>query len=161
MSVIGIKKRTKMNHWDDNDLAFVAGCYDKGRFDTRNAIARFHETDSKAAHRRWWMAAAAAAASVVVLFAAGYGIRTWIRAAQEPAPVEQPAVTQEAAGTHTFVYDNTPVDQVLAELSAYYGCTLTTPPTDKRLTGTFPDGDVKLIVSAIESALGIEITIER
>jgi Fe2+-dicitrate sensor, membrane component len=155
-----VKKRQKMKPWDDNDLAFVAGCYDKGRFDTRNAIARFHETDSRAAHRRWWMTAAAAAASVAVLFAAGYGIRTWIRAAQEPAPVEQPAVTPEAAGTHTFRYDNTPVEQVLAELSAYYGCTLTTAPTDKRLTGTFPDGDVKRIVSAIESALGIQITME-
>ena len=52
------------------------------------------------------------------------------------------------------------MEQVLAELSAYYGCTLTTAPTDKRLTGTFPDGDVKRIVSAIESALGIQITME-
>lgn len=160
MSVIGIKKRTKMNHWDDNDLAFVAGCYDKGRFDTGKAIARFHAADGGALHRRWWMAAAAVAASVAVLFAAGYGIRSWVRAAQEPAPAEQPVLTPEAAGTHTFCYDNTPVDQVLAELSAYYGCTLTTAPTDKRLTGTFPDGDVKRIVSAIESALGIQITME-
>ena len=160
MAVIETKKRKPMKDWDDNDLAFVAGCYEKGRFAPGEALARFHEAQGGAVHRRWWLTAAAVAASVAVLFAAGYGIRTWIRTAQEPVPAEQPSPAPEVAGTHTFSFDNTPVEQVLAELSAYYGCTLTTAPTDKRLTGTFPDGDVKLIVSAIESALGIEITIE-
>ena len=147
--------------FDDNDLSFVARLYRKDRYDTQRAIARFHETNSVTTHRRWWMTAAAAAASVVLVFAAGYGIRTWVRSAQEPAPVEQPALNPNVADTHIFIYDNAPVDQVLAELSAYYGCTLTTDATDKRLTATFPDDDIDLIVSTIESALGIKIKLER
>ncbi len=150
-----------MMEFNDNDLAFVAGCYNPDRFDTRKALARFHETNIGTTHRRWWMTAAAAAASVVLVFAASYGIRTWVRSAHEPVPVEQPALNPNVADTHIFIYDNAPLDQVLAELSAYYHCTLTAPASDKRLTATFPDDDIDLIVSAIESALQIEITLER
>ena len=151
-----------MTDFNEIDLSFVARCYRKDRYDTRKAIARFHETNKvKTTHRRWWATAAAVAASVAAVFAAGYGIRTWVRNAQEPAPVEQPALNPNVAETHVFVYDNAPLDLVLAELSAYYDCTLTAAPTDKRLTATFPDDDIELIVSTIESALHIKITLER
>ena len=151
-----------MTDFNEIDLSFVACCYREDRYDTRKAIARFHETNKvMTTHRRWWATAAAAVASIVLVFAAGYGIRTWVRSAQEPAPVEQPALNPNVADTHIFIYDNAPVDQVLAELSAYYGCTLTTDATDKRLTATFPDDDIDLIVSTIESALGIKIKLER
>ena len=150
-----------MMEFNDNDLAFVAGCYGEDRFDTRKALARFHETIPVREHRRWWLTAAAAAASVVLVFAAGYGIRTWVRNAQEPVPVEQPALNPDVADTHIFIYDNAPLDQVLAELSAYYHCRLEAAPTDKCLTATFPDDDIELIVSTIESALNVKITLER
>ena len=150
-----------MMEFNDNDLAFVASRYRPDRFDTRKALARFHEITQVTTRRRWWITAAAAAASVVLVFAAGYGIRTWVRIAQEPIPVEQPALNPNVADTHIFIYDNAPLDQVLAELSAYYHCTITAPATDKCLTATFPDDDVELIVSAIEKALNIEITLER
>ena len=107
------------------------------------------------------MTAAAAAASIVVLFAAGYGIRSWVRQRPEPAPTERPALNPDVAVTHEFVYDNVPVEAVLAELSAYYHCTLTTAPTDKKLTATFPDDDIDYIVGLIETALDIQITVER
>lgn len=150
-----------MTEYSDKDLDFVARRYDKRHYDTRKAIARFHETNKGTTHRRWWITAAAAVASVVLVFAAGYGIRTWVRNTQEPSPVEQLTLNPNVAETHLFVYENAPLDQVLAELSAYYGCTLTAEPTDKRLTATFPDDDIELIVSIIESALHIKITLER
>ena len=149
-----------MTEFNEKDLDYVARRYRKDRYDTRKAIARFHETNKVTTNRRWWMTAAAAAASVALVFAAGYGIHTWVRGAQEPVPVEQPAISSQTADTHIFVYDNTPVEQVLAELSAYYGCTLTTEPTDKRLTATFPDDDIEVIVRTIESALNIKINLE-
>ena len=74
---------------------------------------------------------------------------------------QQLTLNPNVAETHLFVYENAPLDQVLAELSAYYGCTLTADPTDKRLTATFPDDDIELIISTIEAALQIKITLER
>lgn len=152
-----------MTDFNETDLSFVARRYREGRYDTRKAIARFHETNKVTTpRRRWWATAAAAAASIVLVFAAGYGIRTWVRNAQEPSPVEQQlTLNPNVAETHLFVYENAPLDQVLAELSAYYGCTLTADPTDKRLTATFPDDDIELIISTIEAALQIKITLER
>jgi len=150
-----------MMEFTENDLTFVTGCYQKDCYDSRKAIARFQETISVVTHHRWWVTAAAAAASVMLVFAAGYGLRTWVRNAQEPKQMEQPALNSTAADTHIFIYDNTPLDQVLAELSAYYNCRLETEPSDKCLTATFPDDDIEQIVSAIESALHVKITLER
>lgn len=150
-----------MTKFNDKDLAYVARRYRSGKYDTQRAIRRFHAQAGTAGRRRWWMTAAAAAASVALVFAAGYGIRTWIRAAQEPAPAGQTVVLNpDVATTHVFVYNDAPLDQVLKELSAYYHCTLKAPATDKHLTGTFPDDDVAFIVSLIEKALDIKITIE-
>ena len=64
-----------MMEFNDKDLSFVAIRYEGGRFDTRKAIARFHETNRITTRRRWWITTAAAAASVVLVLAAGYGIR--------------------------------------------------------------------------------------
>ena len=150
-----------MTEFNENDLDFVARRYRSDKYDTRKAIRRFHATTDAPVHRRWWMTAAAAAASVVVLFAAGYGIRSWIRHEAAPAPTESPALNPEVAQTHEFVYDNVPVEAVLAELSAYYHCTLTTAPTDKKLTATFVDDDIDYIVGLIVTALDIQITVER
>ena len=149
-----------MTEFDDKDLEFVARRYRPDKYDTRKAIRRFHARTETPIHRRWWMTAAAAAASVVLVFAAGYGIRSWIRHEAIPAPAEQPALNPNVAQTHEFVYENAPVEAVLAELSAYYHCTLTTAPTDKRLTATFPDEDIDFIVGLIERALDIEIVVE-
>ena len=105
-----------MTEFNEIDLSFVARCYREDRYDTRKAIARFHETNKvMTTHRRWWATAAAAVASIVLVFAAGYGIRTWVRNTQEPSPVEQLTLNPNVAETHLFVYENAPLDQVLAD----------------------------------------------
>ena len=150
-----------MKELNDPDLEFVARHYETQRFDTRAARARFHaRTSQTTIRRRWWTTAAAAAASVALLFAAGYGIRSWLREETVPAAHDQPALQQET-GQHVFVFENTPVDQVLSELSDHYGCTLTTPPTDKCLTATFPEEDLVTIIPLIDAALDISITVQR
>ena len=150
-----------MTEFNDKDLDYVALRYRPDKYDTRKAIRRFHARTQTPAHRHWWMTAAAAAASAVVLFAAGYGIRTWVRSRPAPTTTEQLILNPDVARTHEFVYQGAPVEAVLAELSAYYHCTLTTPPTDKRLTATFPDDDIDYIVGLIETALDIQISVER
>ena len=148
-----------MTEFNDNDLEFVARNYRSDKFDTRKALRRFHaETDSPV-HRRWWMTAAAAAASIMLVFAAGYGIHNWIHSESNPSVQAQP--TTQQAPSRFFVFEEAPVDQVLQELSGYYHCTLTAPPTEKRLTATFSSEDgLAVIVPLIEAALDVKITVE-
>ncbi len=150
-----------MTDFNEKDLEFVARRYRAGQYDTRKAIRKFHEKTAVPAYRRWWMTAAAAAASVVLVVAAGYGIHNWVKRSAAPVQVERPALNPYVAETHTFVYEDAPLADVLAELSAYYHCTLSAPDTDKRLTATFPDDDVDFIVGLIEQALDIDITVVR
>lgn len=150
-----------MTEFNDKDLDYVARRYRPGHYDTRKAIRSFHEKTGTSLPRRLWMTAAAAAASIVLVVAAGYGIHSWVKQSTGPAPVERPVLNPNVAETHTFVYENVPVAAVLTELSAYYHCTLSTAPTDKRLTATFPDDDIDFIVELIEKALDIQITVER
>lgn len=56
-----------------------------------------------------------------------------------------------------FVYENTPLEVVLKELSAYYGVKLSTAQASMSLTGRFPAGNLDEIIEIIESALGIKI----
>lgn len=79
------------------------------------------------------------------------------------APVlNKPATPNPAAwATHSFIYDNAPLDEVLRELSAYFECTLGTDAPDRRLTGEFESGDLGEIISLIETALGIQIKTTR
>ena len=148
-----------MTEFNDNDLAFVVRRYRPDKYDTLKAIGRFHEQTATPVHRRWWMTAAAAAASIVLVFAAGYGIHSWIRSESNPSVQAQP--TTQQAPSQFFVFEEAPVDQVLQELSGYYHCTLTAPPTEKRLTATFSSEDgLAVIVPLIEAALDVKITVE-
>ncbi len=153
-----------MTEFDDKDLHYVSSIYDKDRFDTKKAIARFneHTATETAMPRRWWVTAAAVAASVVVVFAAGAGIYSAVRHTEpEEARPETVVLNPDVSITHEFVYNDAPVEDVLQELSAYYHCTLSAGPSGKHLTATFPDDDIDFIVSLIEKALDIEITVER
>ena len=148
----------------EKKLDFVVRHYKEGLFDTRKAIERLHGSfaDSRPV-RKWWSVLAAAAASVAVAFAAGYGIYSSV--SDSSAPDQKPAATPaqtppEAPAAHVFIFNDTPVAEVLKELGDYYGCTLSASPTSKHLTATFPEDDLDTILSVIESALDIDITAE-
>ena len=82
-------------------------------------------------------------------------------AAGAAAPRFCPADSPNPAGwaTHSYQYDNTPLTDVLRELGAQFGCTLSTADTDRRLTGQFEGEELDEIVFLIEEALGIQIEI--
>lgn len=73
-----------------------------------------------------------------------------------------PDVPNPAAwATGTFVYENTPLEEVLRELSAYYGVRLSSEDTGKMLTAEFDtDEGVDGIVALIEQSLGTHINKE-
>lgn len=76
------------------------------------------------------------------------------------APVPRrvtPSLNPEAWRTGTFVYTDTPLEEVLEELSRYYGVRLTTMEPDRRLTATLPAGDLDRTIRMIETTLNIRI----
>ncbi len=73
--------------------------------------------------------------------------------------IAKPTTTNPAAwATGKFVYENTPISEVLNELSHFYGVRLTTTDTTKYLTATFSTTDLANITPIIETALGITIS---
>lgn len=74
--------------------------------------------------------------------------------------LDEPATPNPAAwATHTFIYDNTPLEDVLRELSAHFGHPLGSDERDRKLTGEFESDDLTEIISLIESALDIHISL--
>ena len=77
-----------------------------------------------------------------------------------PALSEAEHANPAAWATHFFRYENTPLEEVLHELSSHFGRTLRTDAHDRRLTGEFEGEELEGIVSLIESALDIHIVID-
>lgn len=142
----------------DNELEFVTHHYKEGKFSPEKAIRRFHSSKSHYSQRRWWVAAAALFAGVFILFAGGYGVYSIINhKSASLQPVEQVDAKEDAS--HIFVFEDAPLSEVLEELSEFYGRKLTASPTEKHLSGSFPDDDIEVIVEAIEEALDITIKV--
>ncbi|WP_106831355.1 FecR family protein [Parabacteroides pacaensis] len=75
----------------------------------------------------------------------------------EPKRIEQASPNTIAWKTGFFVYDNTPLEIVLKELSDYYGIRLSATQTPKHLTGRFSVDNIDEILEIIESTLDIRI----
>ena len=82
-------------------------------------------------------------------------------AAGAAAPLLTPAESPNPAGwaTHSYQYDNVPLTDVLRELGAQFGCTLSSPDGNRRLTGQFEGEELSEIIFLIEEALGTHIEI--
>ena len=66
-----------------------------------------------------------------------------------------------AWATGEFIYDNTPLPEVLSELSEYYGVTLVWSDAESHsLSGEFSTSSLPEILNLINSALGTDIRIE-
>lgn len=79
--------------------------------------------------------------------------------AARPVLADADTANPAAWATHSFLYDNTPLEEVLKELSAHFGCTFTTDARGRRLTGQFDGSDPAVIIALIEEALDIHIDI--
>lgn len=71
--------------------------------------------------------------------------------------VQQPRPEQVVWATHEFHFDDTPLPEVLRQLSAVYGHAFTASATNKRLTGDFDATDEQQVISIIEQTLGVDI----
>ncbi|MDR3118873.1 MAG: FecR domain-containing protein [Mediterranea sp.] len=75
----------------------------------------------------------------------------------KPEVVSPGSVNQTAWATQTFIFDNSPVAEVLSELSDFYHVQLTTDDTGKNLNGEFATNSLDEIIDLIENVLQIKI----
>lgn len=87
-------------------------------------------------------------------------------AASKPVEITPKHPNPAAWVTGEFIYDNTPLPEVLSELSEYYDVTLVafdaghSSGESRRLSGEFSTSSLQEILNLINSALGTDIQIE-
>ena len=87
-------------------------------------------------------------------------------AASKPVEITPKHPNPAAWATGEFIYDNTPLSEVLSELSEYYDVTLVafdaghSSGESRRLSGEFSTSSLPEILNLINSALGTDIQIE-
>ena len=74
-----------------------------------------------------------------------------------PVIAAEPDVNSIAWKRGSFIFDNTPLIEVLETLSEHYKVSFEASDLDKRLSGVFYTEDLDLIICLIESALDIHI----
>ena len=74
-----------------------------------------------------------------------------------PALTMEPDVNSIAWHRGSFIFDNTPLKEVLETLSRHYKVSFAATDLDKQLSGEFYSEDLDLIISLIESALDVHI----
>lgn len=77
--------------------------------------------------------------------------------ASVPVIDEQPDVNDIAWQRRTFIFDQTPLKEVLSRLSEYYHVSFVADDLSKCLSGEFHADDLDLIITLIESALDVNI----
>lgn len=82
---------------------------------------------------------------------------TLYRGARRPELNRRSDINRTAWATHQFHFRNTPLSEVLRTLSAYYGVSLTTDQSQKRLTADFQTERLDKLVRIIEHTLEVEI----
>lgn len=88
------------------------------------------------------------------------------QAASKPVEITPKHPNPAAWATGEFIYDNTPLPEVLSELSEYYDVTLVafdaghSSGESRRLSGEFSTSSLQEILNLINSALGTDIQIE-
>ena len=74
-----------------------------------------------------------------------------------PVIAEEPDVNSIAWQRGSFIFDSTPLREVLETLSKHYKVSFVATDLDKQLSGEFYAEDLDLIISLIESALDVHI----
>ena len=82
---------------------------------------------------------------------------TLSESAAVPVVAMEPDVNSIAWQRGSFIFDKTPLKEVLETLSEHYRVSFAATDLDKQLSGEFYAEDLDLIISLIESALDVHI----
>ena len=146
---------------------FVLSHYQHGRLDTqqalRNVRERLQQKEDQPQQARtiplWQRLRHIAAAVVLVLvMVSAYAIyRSSVNHQSSTPSTPQPTAITQPSQPKSFHFDNTPINQVLAELDAYYDLQLSASDTTKHLSGDFEAESPEMLIDMIEQTLGIEV----
>lgn len=149
----------------EEDIRFLAENYQPACFDVSRAIKRYYRGNHfKSRGKKWLLTVISSAACAAIAFAGGFSLALSIHRdrAEKVEASEQGSLPVETGTTGELTFEDTPITEVLSTLSEAYGCKLSTAPTDKSLTASFSlDDGLEYIVSLIEAALDITITVEK
>lgn len=158
-----------MNNDDDKYLDFVLRHYRKDTLDTNKALRSVKERGGSQQRRPllWRWAGVAASLLCLAAFATALTIFVWdrpnvndtVRPASSAEVNMQPS-SATVSVPKTFHFDNTPLHEVLDELSAYYGVRLSADQEGKRLTGDFEADSLDMTIRLIEEVLDVTISRE-
>ena len=153
-----MKNNQMTNILNDQERGFVLHHYRKGVFNPDEALKKVVRPTRRIPMRRW--VAAVASLLCLVAFAA---VLTWqLNKTDAPAQgemfstLDRQKVTEHP--TASFHFDDTPLPDVLAELSKWYGEELKADNSEKHLTGDFAADSLDAIINMIEEVLDVEIT---
>ena len=155
------------NNDDDKHLDFVLRHYREGALDTSMALRSVKERGGSQQRRpvlRRWLGIAASLLCLAA-FATALTIFVWDRPRGNDAahPSSSAEVNMQPSSAtvsvpKTFHFDNTPLREVLDELSAYYGVRLSADQEGKRLTGDFEADSLNMTIRLIEEVLDVTIS---
>lgn len=80
------------------------------------------------------------------------------RNGSRPEAIENPSANMATWATGMFHFNNTPLSEVLSNLSAHYGVQLSCTDKTSKLTGDFDSDDLQEIISIIEKTLNVRIS---
>ena len=80
-----------------------------------------------------------------------------LKGAVQPKLLADYDINDVAWATHRLHFDNTPLSEVLEELSKLSGTSYTASDESKRLTGDFDTNSIPQVIQVIEETLGVQI----
>lgn len=182
-----------MKEINEDELQFVVHHYEEGALDTDRALQRLRqhapvsagESGGEAPHstgtRRLSMPIRRIAASVSIAFIVGASVACgfWYARQQtisspqspdysllpSPSSLKKPyRYLQPKAESIVLKYDNAPIDDVLSELSSYYGRTLvlqSPSASHHSISGEIEATSLEEVVEILEATLDIDIEIQN
>lgn len=175
-----------MKEINDDELQFVVHHYEEGALDTDRAWKRFRQHTGGSAresgggrsismsHRRLSMATRriAASVSIALIVSGSIACGLWYAARQTPTADAPDAPQTTVATPYRYLlpqgesvvlkYEDAPIDDVLSELSSYYGRTLVLQgSSDRSISGEIEATSLEEVVEILEATLDVEIVIQN
>lgn len=145
-----------MKHVNEDELQFVAKHYKEGRLNKEAAWEKIQQRISKRRHFEWRRYAVAASVMLVAGMAIG-GVAWMYKHGMSVSGIEELVQKSQADSTKVFYYDKMPVNNVLKDLSSYYGVTLVTSDTTKCVSGELEASGIDEMIDILEKTIDIEI----
>lgn len=145
-----------MKNVHEDELQFVAKHYKEGRLNKEAAWEKLQQRVGKRRHTEWRRYAVAA--SVVLVAGMAISGVAWVyNQGNSVSAIEEPVLKSQSDSTKVFYYDKMPVNNVLKDLSSYYGVTLVASDTTKCVSGELEASGLDEMIDILEKTIDIEI----